>query len=90
MWYGQLVVGPPGSGKSTYCSGMQQLLNALKRRHIVVNLDPMNDLLPYECAIDVMELVSGAEVMRSHNLGPNGGKAVWQHSELQVGGVYLD
>lgn len=52
---------------------MQQLLNALKRRHIVVNLDPMNDLLPYECAIDVMKLTDGAQVMRDHNLGPNGG-----------------
>ena len=25
--YGQVVVGPPGSGKTTFCNGMQQYLN---------------------------------------------------------------
>ncbi|KAL8272590.1 hypothetical protein Esti_003479 [Eimeria stiedai] len=72
MWYGQLVIGPPGSGKSSYCFGMQQMLNALERKHIVVNLDPMNDLLPYDCSIDVMDLVKGEDVMKMHKLGPNG------------------
>ncbi|XP_026191694.1 GPN-loop GTPase QQT1 [Cyclospora cayetanensis] len=72
MWYGQLVIGPPGSGKSSYCFGMQQMLDALGRRHIVVNLDPMNDLLPYKCDIDVMDLVKGEDVMNAHSLGPNG------------------
>lgn len=75
MWYGQLVIGPPGSGKSSYCFGMQQMLIALERRHIVVNLDPMNDLLPYKCDIDVMDLVKGEDVMKVHKLGPNGGTA---------------
>ncbi|KAL8439994.1 hypothetical protein Efla_004782 [Eimeria flavescens] len=72
MWYGQLVIGPPGSGKSSYCFGMQQLLTALERKHIVVNLDPLNDLLPYKCEIDVMDLIKGEEVMRTQQLGPNG------------------
>ncbi|CDJ40840.1 conserved hypothetical ATP-binding domain-containing protein, putative [Eimeria tenella] len=72
MWYGQIVIGPPGSGKSSYCSGMQQLLAALQRQQIVLNLDPMNDLLPYKCAINVKDLIDGEEVMRSHQLGPNG------------------
>jgi predicted PilT family ATPase len=26
MPFGQLVVGPPGSGKTTYCNGMQHYL----------------------------------------------------------------
>ncbi|CDI76133.1 Whole genome shotgun assembly, allelic scaffold old set, scaffold old scaffoldA_149, related [Eimeria acervulina] len=72
MWYGQIVIGPPGSGKSSYCFGMQQLLQALQRQHIVVNLDPMNDSLPYECAVDVMELIKGEDVMKNLQLGPNG------------------
>lgn len=29
--FGQLVIGPPGSGKTTYCNGMQQFLTAIGR-----------------------------------------------------------
>lgn len=74
MAFGQIVVGPPGSGKSTYCHGMQQYLTALNRKVAVVNLDPANDLLPYECAVDIMDLVCLEEVMQETSLGPNGGK----------------
>lgn len=38
--WGQVVVGPPGSGKSTYCTGMQQFLSLAGRKVAVVNLDP--------------------------------------------------
>lgn len=74
MPFGQLVVGPPGSGKSTYCAGLQQYLSGLGRKVGVVNLDPANDGLPYECAIDITDLVSLEEVMRETKLGPNGGE----------------
>mmetsp|Transcript_75416 Transcript_75416/g.125273 ORF Transcript_75416/g.125273 Transcript_75416/m.125273 type:complete len:322 (-) Transcript_75416:17-982(-) len=70
--FGQLVVGPPGAGKTTYCTGMQQLLTALKRPRLVVNLDPANDDLPYECDIDIRELVNVEDVMEELKLGPNG------------------
>lgn len=73
MPFGQLVIGPPGSGKTTYCNGMQQYMSLLGRKVAVVNLDPANDNLPYECAIDVGELVSLEAVMESMHLGPNGG-----------------
>lgn len=39
----------------------------------VVNLDPANDILPYPCAIDVNELITLQQVMKEHELGPNGG-----------------
>jgi len=71
--FGQLVVGPPGAGKTTYCTGMQQLLTALKRPRTLVNLDPANDDLPYECDIDIRELVNVEDVMTELGLGPNGG-----------------
>ena len=42
--YGQIVVGPPGSGKTTYCNGMQQYLRLVGRDDtLVVNLDPANE-----------------------------------------------
>lgn len=71
--FGQAVIGPPGSGKTTYCLGMSEFLRALGRRVAVVNLDPANEGLPYECAVDVGELVGLGDVMDAMRLGPNGG-----------------
>lgn len=73
MPFGQLIVGPPGSGKSTYCSGMQQFFAAIGRPSACVNLDPANDATPYSCALDVRELVGLEDVMEQEELGPNGG-----------------
>ena len=71
--FGQVVIGPPGSGKTRYCQGMQQLLGLLGRKVVVVNMDPANDGLPYACGVDVSELVALDEVMEALKLGPNGG-----------------
>jgi len=70
--YGQVVIGPPGSGKTTYCNGVQQLLGALKRDCCVINLDPANEYLPYQCEIDINELITVEDVAKNLNLGPNG------------------
>ena len=40
----QLVIGPAGSGKSTYCELMRTHLEAMQRRVHVINLDPAADL----------------------------------------------
>ena len=72
MPFAQLVVGPPGSGKSTYCNGMQQFMSAIGRKVSVVNLDPANDQISYPCAIDVRELITLEEIMNDDELGPNG------------------
>lgn len=47
MHYGQVVLGPPGSGKSTYCYALQQYFATIGRECIVVNLDPANDNILY-------------------------------------------
>ncbi|GBF89287.1 GPN-loop GTPase [Raphidocelis subcapitata] len=73
MPFGQLVIGPPGSGKTTYVAGAAQLLAAGGRRLALVNLDPANDQLPYTPAVDVSELVCLESVMEELGLGPNGG-----------------
>ncbi|KDO32789.1 hypothetical protein SPRG_02487 [Saprolegnia parasitica CBS 223.65] len=78
MPFGQVVLGPPGSGKTTYCNGMQQYLQAAGRDVAVVNMDPANEQLPYPFLrhlsdIDIMELVCLENVMDELNLGPNGG-----------------
>lgn len=104
MPWGQLIAGPPGSGKTTYCATLLDLLNrngrcveaagaahtcaqtlpftrltpSLSPRSptVVVNLDFANDRLPYECAVNVIDLISLTDVMEAYELGPNGGALV--------------
>nr|XP_002126760.1 GPN-loop GTPase 2 [Ciona intestinalis] len=71
--FGQLVIGPPGSGKTTFCHGMQQFMKAIGRECCVVNLDPANEFIPYDCDININELVTVEDVMKHMSLGPNGG-----------------
>lgn len=73
MPFGQVVIGPPGSGKSTYCNGCVQFFNAIGRHAQIVNMDPANDLLPYPCAVDIRDFITLEEIMMEQNLGPNGG-----------------
>ena len=58
-----MVIGPPGSGKTTYCDGMAQFLRKLGRPVAIVNLDPANDVLPYKADIDISDLVRVEEVI---------------------------
>lgn len=71
-YYGQLVLGPPGAGKTTYCSQMSRLLRKLGRKVIIVNLDPANESMSYNPDIDIRKLIVLEEVMEQYNLGPNG------------------
>ncbi|KAL8286335.1 hypothetical protein RQP46_004823 [Phenoliferia psychrophenolica] len=80
MPFGQLVIGPPGSGKSTYCYGVlqaslpfTQFLTALKRPVIIVNLDPAAPAPPYPSSISITSLISLSDAMDAYSLGPNGG-----------------
>ena len=70
--FGQVVVGPPGSGKTTYCAGMAELLRGTGRPVALVNLDPANDTLPFAADLELAELVTVPDVMRELRLGPNG------------------
>ncbi|GAB1600235.1 GPN-loop GTPase 2-like [Argonauta hians] len=71
--FAQLVIGPPGSGKTTYCRGMSEFMQKLGRKVSIVNLDPANDFIPYKPDINISELITLEEVMESLKLGPNGG-----------------
>ncbi|XP_009706743.1 PREDICTED: GPN-loop GTPase 2 [Cariama cristata] len=71
--FGQVVIGPPGSGKTTYCHDMQEFMGRIGRKVMVVNLDPANETMPYQCAVDIAELITLPDVMENLKLGPNGG-----------------
>ncbi|KAL3801146.1 hypothetical protein ACHAW5_011094 [Stephanodiscus triporus] len=72
----QLVTGPAGSGKSTYCHIMQEHGLAMgpkhRRRIHVANLDPAAEHFRYDVAFDVRDLISVDDVMDELQLGPNG------------------
>ncbi|XP_037609176.1 GPN-loop GTPase 3 [Sebastes umbrosus] len=73
--FAQLVMGPAGSGKSTYCSTMLQHLGTLNRSAHVVNLDPAAEHFDYPVMADIRELIQVDDVMEDPSLrfGPNGG-----------------
>lgn len=52
--YGQLVIGPPGSGKTTYCHRITEFYKQLDRKVTVVNLDPANEQMLYDASIDIV------------------------------------
>mmetsp|Transcript_10917 Transcript_10917/g.17888 ORF Transcript_10917/g.17888 Transcript_10917/m.17888 type:complete len:334 (+) Transcript_10917:60-1061(+) len=77
--YAQFVVGPAGSGKSTYCFTIQNFMNSNKHRlpALVVNLDPGQERtekheeeLPFDA--DVRDLISVSDVIEELGFGPNG------------------
>lgn len=72
LLFGQLVIGPPGSGKTTYCNAMGKFLESLGRKVAIVNIDPANENMEYTPAINIADLIKLDEVMSIHKLGPNG------------------
>ncbi|KAH9750779.1 hypothetical protein KPL71_014007 [Citrus sinensis] len=69
MVFGQVVIGPPGSGKTTYCNGMSQFLSLVGRN---------------ECAVNIEDLIRLSDVMMEYSLGPNGEKNIdWLQSKLE-------
>nr|QBH74276.1 hypothetical protein [Aphelinus abdominalis] len=75
MRYGQLVIGPAGSGKSTYCSIMQKQAADDRKTLDIVNLDPAAEHFDYQPLADIRELITVDDAMEDEELkfGPNGG-----------------
>ncbi|XP_034934527.1 GPN-loop GTPase 3 [Chelonus insularis] len=73
MRYGQLVMGPAGSGKSTYCSIIQKHAADQNKVINVVNLDPAAEYFDYNLLVDIRELIQLDDAMEELKFGPNGG-----------------
>jgi len=70
--HGQLVMGPAGSGKSTYCDVMVKHCENIRRTIHVVNLDPAAENFKYHPTIDIRDLIETEDVVDQFNFGPNG------------------
>jgi GPN-loop GTPase len=72
MKFAQLVMGPAGSGKSTYCLEIHKYLSQTNHLVKIVNLDPSVENIEYPNSIDIRNLINVIEVMEEFYLGPNG------------------
>lgn len=72
MAFCQFVIGPPGAGKSTYCESMCEFMKAIGRDAAIVNLDPANEIVKYDCQVNITDLITVEDAMAEHSLGPNG------------------
>ncbi|KAG8451271.1 hypothetical protein GDO86_003483 [Hymenochirus boettgeri] len=65
LGFGQAVIGPPGSGKSTYVRAMQSMLAKLGRKACIVNLDPAGED-EQGAAVSLKELLGLEELCAVH------------------------
>lgn len=89
--YAQLVMGPAGSGKSTYCATVQEYFEAQGTAvaHIV-NFDPAAETLRYEPAFDIRDCISIDDVVDAEDLGPNGGLVQAMEYLVEEGQEWLE
>lgn len=71
--FGVLVMGPAGSGKTTFCSALISYIRNNRRACFYVNLDPAAEAFDYEPDLDIKDLITLEDVMEEMGLGPNGG-----------------
>lgn len=70
------VVGPAGSGKSTFTAAFREWMVKNDYEALVVNMDPGAEGLPYNPDVDVRDLVDTHSIMEEYGLGPNGAQIV--------------
>ena len=70
--FGQLIIGAPGSGKTTYIKAMKEFYSQCGRKALTINLDPANDNKNSIFDIDIRKLIDLEDVEKKLKLGPNG------------------
>ncbi|CAG2115543.1 unnamed protein product, partial [Medioppia subpectinata] len=73
--FAQIIIGPAGSGKSSYVSAMVRHCQAMNRTVDAFNLDPAAEHFDYQPVADIRELITVEDIMADDELrfGPNGG-----------------
>ncbi len=70
------VIGPAGSGKSTFTAAFREWMVKNEYEAITVNLDPGAESLPYLPDIDIRDIFDLHTIMDEYQLGPNGAQVV--------------
>ncbi len=70
------IVGPAGSGKSSFTAAFREWMVKNEYDVILVNMDPGAEKLPYNPDVDVRDLVDTHSIMEEYGLGPNGAQIV--------------
>jgi len=60
--FSQIVIGPAGSGKSTYCLTLYNYFLNCRRKISFINLDPAVEKFEYPVQIDIRDLVTLKEI----------------------------
>ncbi len=66
------IIGPAGSGKSTFTASFRDWLHSQEAPVSTVNLDPAVENLEYVPDVDIREHVFIRDVLEEYGLGPNG------------------
>lgn len=66
MLFGEIVIGPPGSGKTSY---IQRKKDFLKRKVTTLNLDPGNEFVKFD--YDIRQIYKTDDFMTKYEYGPN-------------------
>ncbi len=69
-------IGTAGSGKTHLTKAFSDYLEFKKISHIIVNLDPGAENLPYEPDVDVRERFTLEKIMEEYKVGPNGAQII--------------
>ncbi|RLI86118.1 MAG: GTPase [Archaeoglobales archaeon] len=69
-------IGTAGSGKTYLTKAFSDFLDLKKISHIIVNLDPGVDELPYQPDVDVREHFTLDSIMERYKVGPNGAQII--------------
>lgn len=70
--YGQLIIGPPGSGKTTYIKAIKNYYKNFHINTISINLDPSIDLIDIDAYdVNITDLICTDDVFKTYLLGPN-------------------
>lgn len=70
------ITGTAGSGKTYLTKTFSDWLDLKNLDHMIINLDPGADFVPYPADIDVREWFTLEEIMEKYNVGPNGAQII--------------